>query len=176
MIRRRCWRLLPWPCSSSRSGSTLSLLPSFAVVAATAIVAAMSAIDAQRAIIVEGLLRSWPDLGYPQRRYPNNKQSRRFRLDPTLLRAIAAHIDQHQLTPDSLLFPTPWSPSRPDNWHVAGPAQQRQHSCAPTPAPQPPPTLPAGVKYATATVAHCETVPLPAASSPNSTPAADPCT
>jgi integrase len=37
--------------------------------------------------------------------YPKSTHSRRFRLDTTLVDAIAAHIQQHQLTPDDLLFP-----------------------------------------------------------------------
>ena len=39
--------------------------------------------------------------------YPKNKQSRRFRLDPTLITAISTHIQTHRLEPDSLLFPFP---------------------------------------------------------------------
>jgi integrase len=37
--------------------------------------------------------------------YPKNKQSRRFRLDPTLVKAIAAYIDKHNFSPGDLLFP-----------------------------------------------------------------------
>jgi integrase len=37
--------------------------------------------------------------------YPKNKQSRRFRLDPTLVKAIAAYIDKHNFSPCDLLFP-----------------------------------------------------------------------
>lgn len=37
--------------------------------------------------------------------YPKNKQSRRFRLDPTLVEAITAHADQHDLASNDLLFP-----------------------------------------------------------------------
>ena len=37
--------------------------------------------------------------------YPKNKQSRRFRLDPTLVQAIVTYTNKHDLSPDDLLFP-----------------------------------------------------------------------
>ena len=37
--------------------------------------------------------------------YPKTKRSRRFRLHPTLLDALQAHIDTHQIGPDDLIFP-----------------------------------------------------------------------
>jgi integrase len=36
--------------------------------------------------------------------YPKSKRSRRFRLDPTLIAAIRAHITQHRLASDDLFF------------------------------------------------------------------------
>jgi len=36
--------------------------------------------------------------------YPKSKRSRRFRLDPTLITALRAHINQHRLASDDLLF------------------------------------------------------------------------
>ncbi|MBA3251271.1 MAG: tyrosine-type recombinase/integrase [Geodermatophilaceae bacterium] len=39
--------------------------------------------------------------------YPKNRQSRRFKLDPTLISALQTHMATHALAPEDLLFPYP---------------------------------------------------------------------